>query len=155
MTSTIYHLVEADLSIPLASLDDPRMAEFVDCQDEIDVLARRWDGFIGQPVLPDAGLIYHEPAMLNVSIWDSIENLHRFTYASKHGEMLSRRAEWFVRSDQPTYVLYWIPAGEIPTEREVKRRFDHLCERGATPHAFTFESPFTVDEMLAFAGHDA
>jgi hypothetical protein len=126
------------------------MSGFVDRLDEIDALAQGWPGFIAQPELPDEGLIYTEPTLLNVSIWESIENLRQFTYSSKHAGLLERRAEWFVQSDLSAYVLYWSPAGEVPWEEEIKRRFEYLHLHGATPFAFSFDEPDIVEDMLEF-----
>lgn len=74
----------------------------------------------------------------------------KFTYTSVHAEMLARREEWFEQSDLPAYVLFWLPEGLIPTEKEIKVRFIHLKRHGATPHAFTFDQRFSVNEMLEY-----
>jgi hypothetical protein len=63
--------------------------------------------------------------------------------------MLERRAEWFHQHARPNYVLFWFPEGQVPTEREVRARIEHLAASGATPHAFTFDLRFSVQEMLA------
>lgn len=152
MDTLAFHLVHANVAIPRAPLDDPMMSGFMDRVDEIDALAQGSPGFIAQPVLPDEGAIYLEPALLNVSIWDSVENLRAFTYTGQHAEGLEQRADWFEQPESPTYVLYWSPAGSIPTEAQIKRRFDHLNQHGPTPHAFTFGQSFSVEEMLQFTG---
>jgi hypothetical protein len=156
MTSTVtnaeYRLVHANVAIAKAPLDDPRMSGFMDRVDEIDTLAQGWPGFIAQPTLPDEGAIYSEPALLNVSIWDSVENLRAFTYTGQHADQLERRADWFEQPDEPTYVLYWSPAGEIPTEAQINERFDYLNQHGPTPYAFTFGQSYLVEEMLEYSG---
>jgi hypothetical protein len=148
MANVKYYLVHVNIANPRAPLDDPLMKDFVEWIDNIDSLAQNWPGFIAQPVLPDEGLIYSEPTLVNVSIWDTVENLQEFTYSSRHADLLKRRTEWFIQSDLPAYVLYWSPAGEIPTEAEIKQRREHLHRHGATPFAFTFDEPYTVEEML-------
>jgi hypothetical protein len=134
-------------------MDDPVMKGFVDRIDEIDALAQSWSGFIAQPTLPDEGLVYAANMLVNISLWESVENLREFTYASKHAEVLKMRADWFVQAKLPNYVLYWVPEAEVPTEKEIKRRFDYLRSFGVTPYVFTFEQPFTVEEMLKYR-HD-
>ena len=151
MIKTTYHLVQANLAHARAELDDALMKDFVVQADEIDALAQGWPGFVDQPTLPDEGFIYTGLEMLNVSIWDSIEPLREFTYSGRHAEVLERRAEWFVQSDRPAYVLFWIPAGELPTEEQISQRFERLRVHGPTPLAFTFDSPYTPEEMLKFA----
>jgi len=151
MVPKSYHLVHANLAVARAPLDDPLMAEFMANAGEIDSLAHTSQGFVAQPTPADEGTVYSEPALLNISIWESIESLRTFTYSGRHAEMLGRRAEWFVQSDRFNYVLFWYPAGEVPTEKEFRRRFEHLHQHGPTSFAFTFDHPFTVKEMLAFS----
>lgn len=126
------------------------MKGFVERMDEIDAHAQDTPGFVAQPSLPDEGAVYGDLDLLNVSIWESIDPLREFTYSGEHAEMLERRTEWFLPSDRLAYVLYWWPAGEPVTEREISRRIAHLDEHGPTPAAFTFDQPYTVEQMLEF-----
>jgi hypothetical protein len=150
-----YHLVHANVSHARAALDSPSMAGFVSQLEEIDSLARSAAGFVAQPTLPDAGSIYATPLLLNVSIWESIDDLDAFTHRGKHAEALRRRGEWFEQDGvNPQYALYWAPKGHIVTEEGVKERLDYLGKHGATPYAFTFEQRFTLTQALAFAPAD-
>lgn len=150
MSDKSYYLIHANLAHAKAALEDPMMSDFVAQIDEIDALAASWPGFIAQPSLPDEGEVFGGHALLNVSIWSSVAHLHEFTYDSHHTDMLDRRAEWFHQSDRPAYVLFWVPAEEIPTEAEIQTRFEHLARKGPTPYSFNFDQPFTVEEMLAY-----
>jgi hypothetical protein len=123
------------------------MADFVAQVEEINALAHRAAGFVAQPVLPDEGAVYTAPLLLNVSIWESVESLDAYTHQGKHAEALERRGEWFEQAGaSPNYVLYWVPAGHIVTEKEVQERLDHLARCGPTPYAFTFQQPFACRE---------
>jgi len=62
--------------------------------------------------------------------------------------------EWFIQSDLPPYVLYWSPAGEYPSEAEIERRREHFHQHSATPFAFTFDEPFTIEEVLEFTAEE-
>jgi hypothetical protein len=155
MTRKAYNLIEANVSYARADLDDPIMKGFVDRLDVIDELAHGWPGFVSQPALPDEGQVYAGLTLLNVSVWESIEHLRAFTYSSKHAELLDQRSDWFLQSEQPAYVLFWFPAGELPTEEEIRQRFDHLRANGPTPQAFTFDRSYTVEEMLEYEGEVA
>jgi pimeloyl-ACP methyl ester carboxylesterase len=146
----MYHLVHANVARLRAPLDDPLLADFVARVDEIDALAQACPGYVSQPTPANEGAVYAEPLLLNLSIWESVETLERFTYGGEHGLMLERRAEWFHQDAGPNYVLFWFPAGQIPTEREVEVRLEHLAASGATPYAFTFDQRFTVREMLDY-----
>ena len=147
-----YHLIHANVAIARAHLDDPVMAAFVNQVDEMNTFASQSPGFVAHPRPSDQGQIFVGRALLNLSIWDSTESLSRFTHHGQHAVALERRAEWFEQTARPGYVLYWSPAGHVPTEAEVNERLDYLKKHGPTPLAFTFERPFTVEEMLAVAG---
>lgn len=148
MPEPIYHVVHANIAKMRAPFDDPRMAGFVARADEIDALAQASPGFIAQPTPPDEGDIYTGQTLLNLSIWESVESLERFVYQGDHALSLERRAEWFEHPEGPNYVLFWMLAGDVPTESEVKRRLDSLVAHGPTPFAFNFHQRFTVQEML-------
>jgi hypothetical protein len=126
------------------------MAGFVDRIDEIDSLAQSSAGFIAQPTPPDEGSVFTGNTLLNLSIWETVESLYKFTYHREHAQVYEQRAKWFKPHARPNYVLYWAPAGQIPSEREVRARLDYLTRHGPTPYAFTFKSHFSVEEMLAF-----
>ena len=150
MNETIYHLVHANIATMRALFDDPLMADFVAMAEKIDALAHASPGFIAQPTPPDEGAVFRKKTLLNLSIWESVERLEQFTYTGEHALALARRAEWFEQRPGPNYVLFWLPAGEIPSEAEMKRRVDYLAIHGPTPFAFRFDRRFTVQEMLRF-----
>lgn len=131
-------------------MDDSIMKRFVDQIDEIDALAQFWPGFVSQPTPPDDGSIYKGNTLVKVSIWESVENLHDITYRSQHAEALNNREKWFLRSDRSNYVLYSAPVGVVLTDKEIHQRFEYLQKNGSTPHTFSFERPFTVDDMLNY-----
>lgn len=145
-----FHLVHANIAVMRVPLDDPRMADFLAQVDAIDAIAQASPGFIAQPSAPDEGTIFKDPKLLNLSIWDSVESLEQFTYANAHALALQRRAEWFEQSEGPNYVLFWFPAGQVPSEQEIQDRIDYLRTNGDTPYAFTFERRFTIRDTLAF-----
>lgn len=142
MDHQVYHLIHANIAVMRAPLDDPLMADFVAQADEIDALAQRTPGFVAQPTPPDEGSIFTGRSLLNLSIWESVESLDGFVHQGRHGLALEQRAKWFEQYEGPNYVLFWAPAGHIPTEAEVKRRIDYLAKHGPTPFAFDFGRPF-------------
>ena len=84
--------------------------------------------------------------IVNMSVWDSVENLREYTYKTAHVQFVRRRKEWFEKLDQPIYALWWVPAGQLPTVAEAKTRLDHLIQHGDSPTAFTFGKPFPPPE---------
>jgi hypothetical protein len=81
-------------------------------------------------------------------VWESIEALWRFVYDGRHLEVMRRRREWFTRLAEAHLVLWWIPAGSIPTLTEMRERVEYLREHGPTPHAFTFKRHFPPPSAL-------
>ena len=61
---------------------------------------------------------------------------------------MRRRREWFSRLAEAYLVLWWVPAGTVPTVTEAKRRLDVLRSQGPTPDAFTFRSPFPPPDSI-------
>jgi len=77
-----------------------------------------------------------------VSIWDDWESVYAFAYNGRHMEALKKRSEWFVKPDWPTSVAWWVKDGETPTREAATSRLEHLHDKGSTPHAFDFKTPF-------------
>jgi hypothetical protein len=142
-----YHLAQANIGRIRAPLEDPVMEGFRTQLDPINALADRTTGFVWR-LQTDAGNAmairpYADERMaINMSVWESLESLQQFVYKSAHLGPLRDRKQWFEPIDGPILVLWWIPAGHIPTVEEAKERLQLLAERGPTTAAFTFRKPF-------------
>jgi Domain of unknown function (DUF3291) len=86
------------------------------------------------------------------SLWTDIESLADFVYDSAHRAVMVRRREWFERLSAAYLVLWWVPAGHVPTPEEALGRLDRLRRDGPTPLAFTFRRPFGSEEAAAAGG---
>jgi hypothetical protein len=76
-----------------------------------------------------------------MSVWQSLEALRAFVYSDRaHLAVMRRRREWFHKHAEAFQVLWWIPAGHIPTVDEAEERLDLLRRFGPTPDAFTFST---------------
>ncbi len=85
----------------------------------------------------------YESVPSTLSVWRDLESVAAFAYRGRHGEALSKRQEWFVKTEYPVYVAWWIEDDEqMPTWREAGRRLTHLHEHGPSPRAFSFKSTF-------------
>ena len=125
------------------------MADFVAKLDPINALADGSPGFVwrltGDDVDPYAAKLFGVDKLLfNMSVWESLEALKNYVYASNHVNVLQRRAKWFEAPEKSPFVLWWIEKGRIPTIDEAKERFDKLWAEGPTAAAFTFAKPFDV-----------
>jgi hypothetical protein len=143
-----WHLAQLNIGRLRAETDDPSLAEFMAALDPINALADAAPGFVWR-LQTDEGTATairafpDDPLMaLNLSVWESIEALADFAYRSAHTAFLRRRSEWFARLGEVYLVLWWIPAGTVPTVDEALVRLDHLRTFGPTPEAFTFRQPF-------------
>ncbi len=118
--------------------------------DEMNQLADRSPGFVWRYLTDSRDLQQREfddPLVLfNMSVWESIEALHAYTYRTAHAEVYAGRREWFV--DQKAVVgghalaLWWIREGELPTPAEGKARLHRITAEGPTVEAFTFKQRF-------------
>jgi hypothetical protein len=141
------HLAQVNIGRILAPMDSPVMAEFKANLDPINALAEAAPGFIWR-LQSDSGnatdIVYSEDPfeLVNMSIWESMESLRGYAYKSHHLEFFKRRAEWFEKATQPTYALWWIQTGHIPTVSEARDRLNHYRKYGATQYSFWFSQPF-------------
>ena len=151
MTEPRFHLAQINIARMLAPLDDPIMAEFVANLERINALADSAPGFIWrlQSETGNATSLrpYDEMTLVNMSVWASPESLRAYTFHSAHVEIMRQRRQWFAKSDGPYTVLWWIPAGQIPTVAEGKERLEHLRTHGESAYAFSFKKLFGAPEI--------
>lgn len=145
------HLAELNVATLLHPLDDPRIAPFVDLLDSVNAAADDTPGFVWRLVeegAPDATGLRPagENVIVNLSVWETREALWDFTYRSGHLEVMRQRREWFERHAEAHMVLWWVPAGHLPTVGEALERLADLRAHGPSPRAFTFTSSYTVAE---------
>jgi hypothetical protein len=86
-----------------------------------------------------------------MSVWRDVESLNRYVYQSAHVELMKKRREWFERMDQAFLVLWWVPAGHIPSVAEAIERLERLRAQGPTCEAFTFRHAFPPPDAAAAA----
>ncbi len=58
-----------------------------------------------------------------------------------HATFLRRRREWFQKPPGLINVLWWLPAGEIPTLDDAVRPLRHLQELGSSSEGWGFAAP--------------
>lgn len=137
------HLAHANVAQMRAPLDSEAMATFVRALRPINRLAERSPGFVWRfhdEDDPDAAhrVFGDESLLLNLSVWESVEALRSFTYASRHAHYVRRRKDWFVAPTLPRYALWWVADGHRPNAEEAADRLARLGASGPTPEAFTF-----------------
>jgi len=142
-----YDIAQLNVGRTVAPLDDPRLAGFVTRLDDINALAERSPGFVWR-LQGDNGnntelKVTDDPRFIvNLSVWETVEALHAFTYGSEHRTVFTRRFDWFERWEGPSTVLWWQPRGMTPDIDDALRRLRRLAEIGPTPDGFTFKQRF-------------
>ena len=141
------HLAQINVARMIAPITDPVMASFVARLAEINALADCSPGFIWRLQTPEGNATYIRPyrddrILVNMSVWESIEQLKDYTYRTAHAELLRDRKAWFERFSGPQTAMWWVPVGHVPDLEEAKERLASLTERGPTPYAFTFSKVF-------------
>ncbi len=121
--------------------------------DEINAIADTSPGFVwrlqtSEGNATDLRPYEDERILVNMSVWESIEQLKHYVYKTTHADLLRQRQEWFEKFTGSYTALWWIPKGHVPTVDEAKKRLAHLEEHGPTAFAFTFKQSFPPDEQL-------
>ncbi|WP_373532527.1 DUF3291 domain-containing protein [Vampirovibrio sp.] len=147
MTIPQYHLCHLNIGPANAPLSAPEMSGFVENLERINELAYSSPGFVWHLKIdinnPADLALYGVPGLLfNLSVWESVEALKEYTYKGAHAQMMQRRREWFGSMNTPNYVLWWIPAGSLPTLEEAKLRLAHRETYGPSLVGFDFKHPF-------------
>lgn len=141
-----YHLAQLNIAKLKYGFDDPELADFIARLDDVNALADDSPGFVWrlQTEAGDATAIdfFGPEYLVNMSLWRDVESLRDYAFRSAHKEVLARRHEWFERMEQAYAVLWWVPAGSIPSLEEASERLDCLRLKGPSPRAFTFKQIF-------------
>jgi hypothetical protein len=139
-----YNLAQCNAAKMRAPLTDPSMKAFADLLAPINQLADESPGFVWR--LEDyegnatAIRAYDDELILfNMSVWKSVEDLKNYTYKTAHAHVYRDRSQWFEKNSRPSYALWWIIEGHIPTIDEAKARLEHLINNGPSDYAFDFK----------------
>ena len=149
-----FHLAVFNIGRVTAPLDSAQLKDFMDGLDEINALGEQSPGFVWRYVADGtnnatAARPYpdDDDIIVNFGLWESKEHLWDFVYRSRHLDFLRRRREWFHHMLEPFLVLWWVPAGYIPSIEEAKAKLDQLRRDGPTPAAFTFKQFYGVEQL--------
>jgi Domain of unknown function (DUF3291) len=143
-----YHLAQLNIGRFLAAPESPQIAPFMAALVPVNALADAAPGFVWRLQTEDGDATAIRPydddlILVNMSVWRSLEQLRAFVYTNHdHLAIMRRRREFAEKMAQAYLVLWWVPAGHIPTIDEAKARLELLREHGPTAEAFTFRAHF-------------
>ena len=94
------HIAQLNIGRFRYPTDDPRMAAFMMNLDRINALAERSEGFVWRLKDESNNATAIRPASdptmaVNLSVWESVEALERFVWATVHKQIYNRKGEWF------------------------------------------------------------
>jgi uncharacterized protein DUF3291 len=147
MSTPHFQIAQLNVARLRAPLDDPSMREFVELLAPVNAIADASPGFVWrlQTEAGDATAIqaFDDLSILvNMSVWESIDALRAFAYSGAHLDVFRARRRWFDPMEPISHVLWWVPAGHVPTVEEGRSRLERLHADGPTPEAFSFKRTF-------------
>jgi hypothetical protein len=146
-----YQLAQINVAELQAPLDSPQLKDFVDNLDRINELAEGSPGFVWRLKGDGNDATELRPMgdkiIVNYSIWRDVETLKHFVYSTAHVEILKRKREWFARM-KLNYVLWWVPAGHVPTVAEAVAKLEHLRAHGPSADAFHFGEAYSAPDAV-------
>ncbi len=143
-----FHLAQLNIALPREPVDSPLLAEFVAALEPVNAAADAAEGFVWrlQDDDGDATSIKafgDDRLVVNMSVWESLAALRSFVYSSgPHLDVMRRRREWFEQLGELYLVLWWLPAGRLPTVADAEERLELLRAIGPSPEAFSFRTHF-------------
>ena len=155
-----FHLAELNIAHLKDRLDSPLLADFVAALDEVNTAADAADGFIWRlkeeaddtsqasggagnatdfrPFGPDF--------IVTLSLWRDVASLRRYMLGNPHQPIMARRTQWFHRMTGPHLVMWWVPAGHIPSLSEAAKKLQQIADYGPSQDAFDFNMSFFPPE---------
>ncbi|WP_246110883.1 DUF3291 domain-containing protein [Sporosarcina luteola] len=82
--------------------------------------------------------------VLTLTVWKSLQSLHRFSYSGKHSQALRKRSRWMHPSEEKhlSYVVWWADKVKDVSWEEAFKRYNYYIQYGPTPFAFDFKHSF-------------
>lgn len=142
-----HHLAQLNVARALAPPESAVMADFMAALDPINALADAAPGFVWRLQTEEGNAtsvhaFADDLILLNMSVWESPDALAEYVYRSAHRDVMIRRRQWFEKFPEAYQVLWWVPAGHIPSTEEAIERLQLLQKAGPGPEAFTFRLQF-------------
>ncbi|WP_066017738.1 DUF3291 domain-containing protein [Endozoicomonas atrinae] len=147
-----FHLAQVNIAKAKGPMDSPVMKGFVDQLDYINQLAENSPGFVWrlqteEGDATDISAFEDELIIINMSVWQTYEDLKQYVYSGEHLRVLKQKKDWFDKLRGSHLALWWIPAGTLPTVEDAKQSLTLLDTQGPTEQSFTFARPYPAPEL--------
>lgn len=125
---------------------DPRLQEFLDSLDHVYGAAEKHPGFVWRITDGEASaqleqLGFDDRMSATVSVWNSVEHLRDYTFATIHADYLGRRSEWFEEVEGPQLAIWNVQTDSRPDFSEAFGRLEHLKAHGPSDFAYGWTGP--------------
>ncbi|MEM9472180.1 MAG: DUF3291 domain-containing protein [Pseudomonadota bacterium] len=140
------HIAELNVAYPKYDVNDRRFAGFINNLDRINVLAERSPGFVWRLKDDVAGnamdlQVDDNPALIpNLSVWETVEDLERFTFGTVHAQIYKLRKNWFTPMQERHFVMWRVPVGYRPTLEEAMAKLAQINTDGPSDDVFGWEA---------------
>jgi hypothetical protein len=136
----LWHIAQINVARFRIAREDPVNVDFEAALDEVNALAEAAPGFVWR--MTGEGENEDPDLTINMTVWESIEQLSAFAYRNlTHRGVMRRKKEWFI--EMPAYLaLWWNPAGTVPTLTEGQAKLELIARLGPTQEAFDFKTAF-------------
>ncbi len=140
------HIAELNVAYPKYDVNDRRFAGFINNLDRINALAERSPGFVWRLKDDEAGnamdmQVDDDPALIpNLSVWETVEDLERFTFGTVHAQIYKLRENWFTPMQERHFVMWRVPAGYQPTLEEAMAKLAQINTDGPSDEVFGWEA---------------
>jgi hypothetical protein len=151
----MHYLAQVNVARFKAHLEDPLMKEFVDFLEPVNKFAEESPGFVwrlkdeqGRSASYIETPFKDEMMAVNISLWEDLDSFKGFVYGSVHSYFLRNKKKWFDMKGTSQFVLWWLPAGELPSLQMAKEKLELHEKVGDSPTAFTFKAFYDKDGKL-------
>lgn len=140
------HIAELNVAYPKYDVNDRRFAGFINNLERINALAERSPGFVWRLKDDVAGnamelQVDDDPALIpNLSVWESVEDLERFTFGTVHAQIYKLQENWFTPMQERHFVMWRVPVGHQPTLEEATAKLAQINAGGPSDEVFGWEA---------------
>jgi heme-degrading monooxygenase HmoA len=152
----ISRLAQVNVARLLAPLDSELLFDFVASLDEVNASADDAPGFIWRLQSEEGNATSIKAfewdrgdspgVIINMSVWESVDDLSRWIKGPLHRAVLVQRRKWFERVAEATTALWWVSGNHLPSTHEAESKVLHLRHYGPTVTAFTFKDTFEAPD---------